>query len=67
MQTNNKILKSIKLFDVYEGGSIPKGKKSYAIAFTLADNTKTLTDNYADSVMAKIIKNLKDNTGAEIR
>ena len=67
MQTNNKILKSINLFDVYEGGNIPKGKKSYAIAFTLADNSKTLTDNYADNIMAKIIKNLKKHAGAEIR
>ena len=67
MQTDNKILKSINLFDVYEGEKIPKGKKSYALAFTMADNTKTLTDKYADKIIDKIIIKFKKQLGAEIR
>ena len=66
-QTENKILKAINLFDVYEGDKLAKGKKSYAISFTLADKNKTLTDKYVDKVMGKLIKSFKEKVGAEVR
>ena len=66
-QTDNKILKSVKLFDVYEGDKLPKGKKSYALAFTLADETQTLTDLYVDKLMEKLMQSFKEQAGAEIR
>ena len=65
--TDNKILKSINLFDVYEGDNLPNGKKSYALSFTMADDIKTLTDKYVDKVMDKLIKSFTDKAGAEIR
>ena len=34
-----KLLKSVSLFDVYEGDKLPEGKKSYALSFILEDNT----------------------------
>ena len=66
-QAENKILKAVNLFDVYEGGKLAKGKKSYAISFTLADENKTLTDKYVDKVMEKLIKSFKEKVGAKIR
>ena len=66
-QADNKILKSVNLFDVYEGDKIPEGKKSYALSFTMADDTKTLTDKYVDKVMEKLTKSLSKNAGAELR
>ena len=66
-QTDNKILKSVNLFDVYEGDKLPAGKKSYALSFTMADETKTLTDKYIDKVMKKLMKSLADKAGAELR
>ena len=66
-QTDNKILKSVHLFDVYEGDKLPKGKKSYALAFTLADETQTLTDLYVDKLMEKLMQSFKEQAGAEIR
>jgi len=66
-QADNKILKSVNLFDVYEGDKLPEGKKSYALSFTLADETKTLTDKYIDKVMKKLMKSLADKAGAELR
>ncbi|MDA1008971.1 MAG: phenylalanine--tRNA ligase subunit beta, partial [Bacteroidetes bacterium] len=66
-QTDNKILKSVNLFDVYEGDKLPKGKKSYALAFTLADETQTLTDLYVDKLMEKLMQSFKEQAGAEIR
>ena len=67
MQVNNRTLKSINLFDVYEGDKLPEGKKSYALSFTLGDNTKTLTDKYIDKVMNDLIKSFQDKIGAELR
>jgi len=66
-QTDNKILKSVNLFDVYEGKKLPDGKKSYALSFIMADETKTLTDKYVDKVMEKLIHSFKDKVGAELR
>jgi phenylalanyl-tRNA synthetase beta chain len=66
-QADNKILKSVNLFDFYEGDKLPEGKKSYALSFTMADDTKTLTDKYVDKVMEKLTKSLSVNAGAELR
>jgi phenylalanyl-tRNA synthetase beta chain len=65
--TDNKILKSVNLFDVYEGDKLPKGKKSYAISFIMADESKTLTDKYVDKIMGKLIHSFKEKVGAEMR
>ncbi len=65
--TDSKILKSINLFDVYEGDKLPEGKKSYALSFTMADQTKTLTDKHVDKVVDKLIKSFSKEFGAEIR
>ncbi|MDE6392373.1 MAG: phenylalanine--tRNA ligase subunit beta [Muribaculaceae bacterium] len=61
-----KLLRSVRLFDVYEGKNLPEGKKSYAVSMQLQDNEKTLNDKQIEAVMAKIIKAVK-NLGAELR
>ena len=66
-KTDNTILKSINLFDVYEGDKLPKGKKSYALSFIMMDSEKTLTDKDVDQVMNKLIDSFKAKVGAEIR
>ena len=66
-QTEKKILKSVELFDVYEGDKLPKGKKSYAVNFILQDETKTLNDKQIEAIMTKLISNLKAKLGAELR
>ena len=66
-KTDNKILKSVNLFDVYEGDKLPKGKKSYAISFRMSDQSKTLTDKYVDKVMEKLMDSFKKKVGAELR
>ena len=66
-QTEKKLLKSVELFDVYEGKNLPEGKKSYAVNFILQDETKTLNDKQIESIMTKLINNLKQKLGAELR
>lgn len=62
-----KLLKSVNLFDVYQGENIEKGKKSYAVSFTLQNPEKTLKDKEIDKTMQKLIKGFEKETGAEIR
>ena len=66
-QTEKKLLKSVELFDVYEGKNLPAGKKSYAVNFILQDTEKTLNDKQIDSIMQKLIANLKKQLNAELR
>lgn len=66
-QSEKKYLKSVELFDVYEGKNLPAGKKSYAVNFILQDESKTLNDKQIDAIMTKIIANLKKELKAELR
>ena len=66
-QTEKKLLKSVELFDVYEGKNLPEGKKSYAVNFILQDETKTLNDKQIEAIMTKLINNLKQKLNAELR
>ena len=65
--TEKKLLKSVELFDVYEGKNLPEGKKSYAVNFILQDPDKTLNDKAIDAIMNKLINNIKKQLGAELR
>ena len=66
-KAERKMLKSVWLFDVYEGKNLPAGKKSYAVGMTLQDEEKTLNDRQIEAVMKKIVDSLKKNLGAELR
>ncbi len=61
------LITGANLFDVYEGGEIPPGKKSIAIAVTLQPRDKTLTDAEIDAIAAKIIAEVQNKTGATLR
>lgn len=61
-----KLLREVKLFDVYEGKNLPEGKKSYAVSMKLQDDEKTLTDKQIDAVMDRIIKAV-EKLGARLR
>lgn len=62
-----KMLKNVSLFDVYEGGKLPEGKKSYALGFVLRDEQQTLTDQIIDRVMGNLIARFEEKAGATIR
>lgn len=66
-QSEKKYLKSVELFDVYEGKNLPEGKKSYAVNFVLQDESKTLNDKQIDAMMSKLVSNLKKELKAELR
>jgi phenylalanyl-tRNA synthetase beta chain len=62
-----KLLRSVTLFDVYEGDKLPEGKKSYALSFTLEDRTATLTDTAIDRTMGNLIAQFEKHANATIR
>ena len=61
-----QLLESVKLFDVYEGDRIEKGKKSIAYSMTLRAHDKTLTDAETNETVERVIAALKE-IGAELR
>ncbi|MFM6948529.1 MAG: phenylalanine--tRNA ligase subunit beta [Aquirufa sp.] len=66
-QTEKTLLKSISIFDVYEGKNLGEGKKSYSVCFILQDENQTLTDKVIDSTMERLMKSFEKDLGAVIR
>ena len=66
-EVDSKLLKEVSLFDVYTGKSLPEGKKSYALSFTLLDKDKTLTDKQIDGLMKKLQKTFESKFDASLR
>ena len=65
--TERKLLKSVALFDVYEGDKLPEGKKSYALSFVLEDKSQTLTDKAIERVMNNLQMQFERQAGATVR
>ena len=66
-QSENKLLKEVDLFDVYQGDKLPEGKKSYAVSFVLQDENKTLNDKQIDKIMQKLQATFEKNLEAILR
>lgn len=67
LATEKKLLRSVTLFDVYEGDKLPADKKSYALGFVLQDSERTLTDQVIDRIMNNLITQFQRQAGAEVR
>ena len=65
--TEKKLLKSVALFDVYEGDKLPEGKKSYALSFILEDKNQTLNDKTIERTMSALQSAFEHKHGAQIR
>ena len=64
---DSSIIKKVTTFDIFEGQNIPEGKKSVAINVVIQAPDKTLTEKDLDMISQKIIKSVKEKTGATIR
>ena len=62
-----KLLRNIRLFDIYRGTGVPEGKKSMAFSLELRADDRTLTDTDSENVVAKVLDALKTNIGAILR
>ncbi|TAE26876.1 MAG: phenylalanine--tRNA ligase subunit beta [Cytophagales bacterium] len=66
-QTERKLLKTVQVFDVYEGENLGAGKKSYSVSFLLQDPTQTLNDTVIDKTMQRLMGAFERDLGAIIR
>ncbi|MCU0372333.1 MAG: phenylalanine--tRNA ligase subunit beta [Ignavibacteria bacterium] len=62
-----KLLKTLSLFDVYEGDKLGQDKKSYAFSLEFGSEEKTLTDEDVSKLTEKIVKSLNNKLGLTIR
>jgi phenylalanyl-tRNA synthetase beta chain len=62
-----KLLRSVKLFDIYRGKGVAEGKKSLAFSLELRADDRTLTDADCDTVTTKVLTALKDKLNADLR
>lgn len=67
LKQGNKLIRSINIFDYYEGENIGNDKKAYALSFTLQDPSKTLTDQAIEKTMGKLMRAFETELGALIR
>ncbi len=66
-KAERQILRSVNIFDVYQGANLPDGKKSYAVSFILQDKEKTLNDKQIEKTMSRLINVYEREIGAQIR
>ncbi|HNR43002.1 MAG TPA: phenylalanine--tRNA ligase subunit beta [Bacteroidales bacterium] len=66
-KTEQRLLKEVGLFDVYENESLGHNKKSYAVSFILRDDDQTLTDRSIEKVMNNLIRVYEKDLNAKIR
>ena len=62
-----KLLRGVKLFDIYRGTGVPEGKKSMAFSLELRADDRTLTDADSEGVMNKVLAALKEKLDAILR
>ncbi len=64
---DQSLIKSVKIFDVYEGENIPKDKKSIALNITIQSSEKTLDESDLEKINKLIISTVETKSGAKIR
>ena len=64
---SGKLLRGVKLFDIYRGTGVPEGKKSMAFSLELRADDRTLTDTDSEGVISKVLAALKDKLNASLR
>ena len=66
-QAAGKLLRNIRLFDVYRGTGVPEGKKSLAFSLELRADDRTLTDTDSETVTKNVLVALENQLGAVLR
>ena len=64
---DKELIKTVKIFDVYQGDNIGDGKKSIAFNVMLEPKDKTLSDKDIEQISKKIISTVQETTGATLR
>ena len=62
-----KLLRSVRLFDIYRGANLGEGKKSLAFSLELHADDRTLTDTDSEAVITKVLAALQEKCGISLR
>ena len=66
-KAGGKLLREVRLFDIYRGKGIDDGKKSVAFSLTLRADDRTLTDSDSEGVIRSVLDTLEAELGAKLR
>ena len=64
---SSKLLKNVKLFDIFESESLGTNKKSLAFELSYFDEKRTLTEEEVEKEFWKVIENVKNKFNADLR
>ena len=62
-----KLLRNVRLFDIYRGTGVAEGKKSMAFSLELRADDRTLTDTDSEQVVTKVLAALEKELNAVLR
>ena len=65
--TASSLLHGLRVFDIYRGQGIEKGRKSVALGLIFQDISRTLTDEDVDHAVASVVADLRATLSARIR
>ena len=63
----SSLLRGLRIFDVYRGPGLEKGRKSIALGLIFQDISRTLTDEDVERLMASVKTDLRESLNARIR
>lgn len=66
-KVGKNVISRVVLFDEFAGENIKDGFHSLTFSLVFSSNTKTLTDEYINNILKKVIKALKNSYNAEMR
>jgi phenylalanyl-tRNA synthetase beta chain len=66
-EAGGDLLADIRLFDLYRGDQVGKGKKSLAYSLVYQAADRTLTDEEVGKIRVRIVKKLRETLGAVLR
>ncbi|PWK63153.1 phenylalanine--tRNA ligase subunit beta [Aminobacter sp. AP02] len=67
LAADKKLITAVSVFDIFEGASLGEGKKSIAIEVSIQPQEKTLADQDFEALAARIVENVKKQTGGALR
>ena len=63
----SRLLRDLRVFDLYRGPGLEPGRKSVALGLIFQDISRTLTDDDVERLMASVVADLRENLNARIR
>ena len=67
LNVDKKLIKKLRVFDVFQGGNIEKNKKSIALNLLIQSQDKTLNDKEIEQLSDKVITTMQNSFDATLR